>query len=793
MSLFVEQTVSLNSRCAHCGTQFIPSSWQSFCCAGCEFVYGLIHGHGLDRFYKIRDSDPLSCPVPVTSFKTPYEFCEESLFLNKASSDGLWLRFYIEGLNCTACLWLLEQLPQFCGDAVQSKIDMSTSTITVKRQPNGSFAKIAATLAQLGYSIHLLSENESTEQLQTRERRMDLVRIGIAAAATGNIMILAVSNYAGAKGVLATQFHWLTAALALPVLTFCAWPFYKNVFVALRTRHLNIDVPIVVAILAGIVASFWGLVQSQPTVYFDSLAMLILLLLSSRFLLKGIQNSQLRASNLENELLLTSVEKIEKNGHISTVSSAALVEGDRIRVGIGRMIPVDGNVVSGNGVINTSVLTGESEPISIFSGHFVEAGSENLMGNWDLVVKNSPNKTRLAQILRDTERASQQKSEFVRGADHVAKWFVTIVFLLATGLLTYFWSINLQEGISRTLALIIVTCPCVFGMAIPLSMSLAIRKSALNGIVVKSADVFEKIWNTRAVFFDKTGTLTTGQMSVLKVNCDNPAYLEIAFGLEKNQSHPVAQTISKYLSKLGVEAKTPEKIAMIKSGGVCGEISGRRYSLKPRTVSVSSTVESLIRSSYGLFEEDELVATFELGDEVREDAPSVLSWVRRQKFLSELVSGDRRHVAEKCAKAVGFKQEETHFEMSPEQKSELIKKFGEGVVMIGDGANDAMALATADVGIAVCGSLDVSLRAADVYLTKKNLLAIPQLFRIAHMTKKAIYRNLIFSGAFNLLSGYLAMSGMMKPLWAAVLMPISSVTILLSALWTGAQLAKGEK
>ena len=232
---------------------------------------------------------------------------------------------------------------------------------------------------------------------------------------------------------------------------------------------------------------------------------------------------------------------------------------------------------------------------------------------------------------------------------------------------------------------------------------------------------------------------------------------------------------------------------MIKSGGVCGEISGRRYSLKPRTVSVSSTVESLIRSSYGLFEEDELVATFELGDEVREDAPSVLSWVRRQKFLSELVSGDRRHVAEKCAKAVGFKQEETHFEMSPEQKSELIKKFGEGVVMIGDGANDAMALATADVGIAVCGSLDVSLRAADVYLTKKNLLAIPQLFRIAHMTKKAIYRNLIFSGAFNLLSGYLAMSGMMKPLWAAVLMPISSVTILLSALWTGAQLAKGEK
>ncbi len=780
--------------CIHCGTKLSPEMSSNFCCAGCEFVYGLIQSESLGNYYKLREANPPTCPVPAQSSSSNYDFCDQTEFIAQASADGLKMCFYLEGMNCTACVWLLEKLPSYCSDAVHAQINMGESTIQVTRTPNGSFATIARTLNRFGYRPHPLRESETAQLLQKKENRKDLIRIGVAAACTGNIMIFAVSLYGGATGTLGDQFRWLSAGLALPVLTYCAWPFYRNTFSSFTSRQLNLDVPIVAALVSGIIFSIWGLFSAGQTVYFDSLSMLVFLLLSSRFVLKGVQHRQLQATHLEDELLLSSVFKLNSQGIFENVSSLTLIEGDLLRIDEGMVIPVDGLVETGKGMINTAVMSGESEPIAVAVGSKVEAGSQNLTGSWTLRVQKTPAQTRLAQILRDTERSAQAKSKFVYFSDRVSAWFIGIVFFIAALVVLWHLGSAPQEGIARALALVIVTCPCVFGIAIPLSMSSAIRGAARRGIIIKNNDAIERLWKTKTLFFDKTGTLTTGEMTVLDIQKtqaakDNPKALSFVLGLEKNQTHPVARALTKYLRQLGVSEMAIENPTLMPMGGMSALIEGAVYSIVPLAENLSQFSKSqnlsIIQSCYGLFKDQELLVKFQLGDQPRAEALPLLSWARSHGLATRMISGDKAHVANVCGRILGFKTCDILSQVSPEEKAKALDLCKEGTAMIGDGANDAAALASADVGIAVCGSLDVSLRAADVYLTRPDLNSISILFEISRRTKFAIYRNLIFSASFNLISGSLAVAGLMTPLWAAVLMPLSSLTVLLSALWTG--------
>jgi heavy metal translocating P-type ATPase len=792
---------SCESSCEHCGTLFAAAASERFCCVGCEFVFGLIQSKGLDHYYEIRAANPPTCPLPILSSlpdstSSAYAFCDDAEFIEKYSPDGLRLRFYLDGMSCTACLWLLEKLPVFCADAESARVNMSTSTIEVRRNSGASFAAIARALHRIGYRPHPLSETETSAELQRRERRKDLIRLGAAGVLTGNIMILAVSLYGGAVGELAEQFRWLSALLALPVLTYCAWPFYKNAIAGLRSRYLNLDVPIVVAVWAGIVMSVWELFNGHGAVYFDSLSMLVFLLLASRYILKGVQIRQMQTTHLQDEIFLGTVHRQNPDGTTEAVSSLALAPGDLIRISGEVLVPVDGAVVAGAGLIDTAVMTGESTPVEVVLGSLVEAGSQSLSGVWTLAVTKTPAQTRLAQILRDTEVSSQSKSLFVHFSDRISTWFITVVLILAAALVLIFWSSDLHEGLSRALALVIVTCPCVFGMAIPLSMSLAIRSAARQGIVVKNADAIEKLWKVKSFFLDKTGTLTTGKMKLLKTDSKSPRDLQIALGLEMGQSHPVARALTQGLRAMGVESLPVEGIQAVAFGGLSGRFEGATYTLRsaaPEGMTTSTTSLEL-KTSYALFRNDELRASFQLDDEIRSDAAAFLAWARKARFSTEMLSGDRDEVVARCGRILGFAKADIHSRISPEIKAALVHGSATPAAMIGDGANDAAALASATVGIAVCGSLDVSLRAADVYLTRPRLALIRSLFELAELTRGAIYRNLVFSVSFNLVAGFLALSGRMTPLWAAVLMPVSSLTVLFSSLWTGRQLFKtGEK
>ncbi len=690
------------------------------------------------------------------------------------------MSFYLEGLNCTACLWLLEKTPELCTDCESIQIRMSDSTVQVVRKAGGSFSKIAQHFDRFGYTPHVVKQgSKEALGLKDKENRRDLIRIGIAGASTGNIMILAVSLYAGASGEMASQFRWLSSLIALPVLTYCAWPFYKSTFSSLRNWRLNIDVPIVAALVSGIIISVWGLATNAETLFFDSLSTLVFLLLSSRFLLKKIQQSHLDTSNLTSHLLLSRADRRTESGDFQTVSSLALKKGDVIRISDSSLVCADGEVIEGKGVIDTSTLTGESIPHWVKFGDYVFAGTKALSGTWLLKVDHSAPQSRLAKILDDVQRSVQMKPKVVQLADQAAQWFVVVVFALAAA--TFLWFISTPlDGASRALALIIVTCPCVFGMAIPLSQSLAIKKAAESGIIIKDGNTIEKLTRVSSIYFDKTGTLTSGNIEVTKVNVtlENQKHLKAAAALEQNQLHPIGRAISKYLGRSGSLAA--QNVRLLSEGGISGEVEGVAYSIVPSQLLDSAKGE--IKMRYSLLCGDIDVAQFELGDKIRNESKDLVSWLTKRNLKTRILSGDRSEVALSCARELGLNSTDVISQASPERKSEILKSSKEFSAMVGDGANDAAALASSAVGIAVSGSLDVSLRAADVYLTRNNLSEIKTLFSIAHQTKSVMNRNLIFSLCFNLVAGALAVTGQMTPLWAAIFMPLSSLTVLVSSL-----------
>lgn len=784
--------------CRHCQSEISSPAVQSisrtgsrtgpgvplFCCAGCEAVHGILEKHGLTSFYQLRDANPPICAVPmqvaIEDMHRDYRAYDEPGFLKAASSDGNRVRFFLEGMSCSACVWLLEKLPDFCTDVISARVNMAASTIEVVRRPGGSFSFIATTLNQLGYKPHALKTDESTIRLQTRERRYDLIRIGISAALTGNIMIMAVSLYGGATGELAWLFQIVAACLSVPVLSYGAWPFYRSALASLRLRRLNIDVPIALAILVGVLTSVVSLARGGTDLYFDSLSMLVFLLLSSRFLLKSIQDTNLQATHLEDDLLVGTVEKEVRSGVWAETSASVLQIGDRVKIQVGSLVPIDGLVDSGFAKVNAAVLTGESANLNVSVGDVVEAGCRYVSGDSVLRVLKTPRQTRLAGILKETERLAETKSKFVHLSDLGAQYFIAIVFMLATGVVLFFFKANPAEGISRALALIIVTCPCVFGIAIPLSMAMAIRKAARRGVIIKSADAIEKLWSAQKVFFDKTATLTTGKMTVVRSCYSKQSDLGILRGLEQDQLHPIAQSLTRYATTEGAAAVQFQSIEKLATGGVSGFIDGFTYKVRPLP-------GSGINANFGLFQNERIIADFEVGDEIRPETFRVLTWLRKAGLETHILSGDRKPIVDQCAAKLGFSQTETRAQMTPEEKAKVIIASGSNSVMIGDGANDASAFAAASVGIAVHGSLDVSLRAADMYLTQPNLESIPALFQIARSAKSAIYRNLAFSASFNIAAGALAIMGEMTPLWAAVLMPLSSLTVLLSALFSSRQ------
>lgn len=772
--------------CSHCNEAApIPISIPEnpamvFCCQGCLTVYNIIHQKGLDAYYTIKqESGIFRRRAPVESVDGYFSYIDDPAFLSeytyKNGHGERVMEFYLEGVHCLACLWLIEKIGETIPGILNIKLEMNRSVAIVTGASEARFGQVALEFNHLGYRPHPLKRNQESLERKKKEERAMLTRIGIAGASSGNIMLYAVSLYGGATtSEFIHLFHSLTVFFAFPVLVYCSYPFYKNAWQALKNKTVNIDVPISLALIVGGIAGYTHYFQGIELNYFDSLTALVFLLLLSRYFLmkiqeKGLSTNDLQFSHLSESALKASTEAMDD---FTPIHIENIKPGDRLKIAAGETIPADGRVLRGSSTVNNSLLTGESQPVDITIGSEIYSGAMNLNSEIIIEVDKTRDDTKLGKILKTVEQGWSLKSPVAQLTNKIAKIFVIVVCVLSAVL--FLWLLptkGLEAAFAAAITLLIVTCPCALAIAVPLSFYRSLSRAATNGLIIKSDEAIEKLAKVKNVFLDKTGTITYGKMQVdsFQINSQTSAedIYNIIYSLEQGSQHPVAKALLNFLAK-GNRELTMLKLENYRETlgrGVEATIDGSQYQIVHQKV----------------YKNGRVIAEFTLSDALREDSAKIIRELKDMGLKVHVLSGDKTEIVQKISMQAGLNHQEIFGDLSPEDKAQLIKSK-EATIMVGDGANDAIAFKHADIGVAVLGAMDISLKACDVYLTAPGLAPLRDLIILSQETMKVIKRNLVLSLLYNSLSVVATFLGIISPLVAAIIMPVSSLTVAVSTL-----------
>jgi Cu2+-exporting ATPase len=623
-----------------------------------------------------------------------------------------------------------------------------------------------------------------------------LIRIAVAGALAGNVMLLAFALYGGHfHGIDDTYrraFRWLSMLLTVPAVAWCALPFLRGAFGAFRTRTLHMDLPIAIGIAAGFIQGSLNTIFDRGEIYFESVTALIFFLLAGRF----VQTSQQRAAANASELLFslspTTARRLA-DGAVEEVPVEALVSGDRVEVRSGETVPADGLVVDGRSNLDRSLLTGESRPEPIRPGSPIHAGTLNITAPIVLQVETTGEATRVGRLMGLVEESARRKAPTILLADRLSGWFVAAVVVLAAATFVYWLPRQPDEAVEHAVALLIVSCPCALGLATPLAVSAALAAAARRGLLVKNGEALEVLARQGIMVLDKTGTMTEGQMRLLSWYGEDELK-PVVRAIEEGSNHPVAVALVEALpSRPGL--KTHEVVTT--SSGVTARVNHHAYAVGSLEFVRSATGRELPKTLEAVAEQAATAGSTPvvvavdgrpaavacLGDPLRGDAPDFIRQVDRLGWQPRLLSGDHAKVVATVADQAGIAQHRARGGVSPEGKVEAVRAalLEDQVVMVGDGVNDAAALAAATVGIGVHGGAEAALAAADIFVQRPGLAPLLELISGARRTVTVIRRNFAFSLTYNVIAAATAMSGHMSPILAAILMPLSSITVVVSS------------
>jgi Cu2+-exporting ATPase len=804
--------------CDHCGLCVPQSLLQAdavhqFCCSGCQMAFQTIHGCGLAEYYEVLDRFANNQAIPATGKGSAYASYDTEVFLSRHSTDlagGLKsIQLRLEGVHCAACIWLIERLPTIVTGVIKAQLSLTSSRLDLAWDPQQvSLAQVATALDQLGYAPHPSKDVTSREVRQKAERGR-LIHMAIAGALAGNNMLISLALYAGIFNGIEPHFQelfrWLSLGIGWLSLTWPGRIFFRSAWASLRARTTSLDQPIALALAVGGLAGTINVVLGRGEVFFDSLSVLVFLLLVGRF----VQARQQRWAEDSIGLLSAMTPdscRVLREGSLSEETVESLAIGDEVEVRAGELFPADGEVTLGNSTVDRSLLTGESLAHPAEIGDTVFAGSQNISDTLRVRVTSVGLESRVGKILQLIDEGVQSKPPVVQFADRVAgKFVVAVAFLATVNLLSWALFVSVPLAVDATVSLLIVACPCALGLATPLTMALAIGRCARRGVLVKSADVIERMASVRdgdaqpsgRLLLDKTGTLTLGKMTAIRWHGD-PILPSYVAALEADSNHPIAtalaQTHPKEETPLPLISDREEK----HGHGVKGQCDLGKVSVGSAAWMLMDGIEyplefsEIVRQGDSLgftnvliTVNDSVRAVVWLSDTIQLDVATSLGQICQEGWLPEIVSGDGAGAVNFVAHSLGISPEHAFAEMTPEAKLEYVRKTqaakqsaNDVVVMVGDGVNDAAALAAADVGIAVHGGAEASLAAADVYTRASGIGGIVDLVRLSRRAMGVIRLNLGISLTYNFLAIALAASGSVTPLVAAILMPISSATVL---------------
>jgi Cu2+-exporting ATPase len=754
-----------------------------------------VQGLGLNSYYQRRCLDPDVKPLRPEDDEGSTDL---SAHVVADPSGEKTLHLMVEGVHCAACVWLIETILARQPGVRQARMNMTTRRLVLRWGPdaNGTTAEanhLVEPITLIGYRLVPYDPSALGEATKRHEREL-LRGMAVAGFAAGNIMLLSVSIWAGVDMGERTRelFHWLSALIAFPTIAYTIRPFARSAFAALRHGRTNMDVPITIGVLLAALMSLWETITAGPHAYFDASVSLLFFLLIGRYLDSRARGQARSAAEHLLALGAKAVTVLRDDGQRVTLPPRQVDRGMTVLVAAGERIGVDGVVSSGQSDLDTSLITGETVPSPVTVGGKVFAGTLNLSAPLRLTVTAVGEGTLLAEIVRMMEVAEQGRASYVALADRVARYYAPVVHLAA--FLTFLgWlfltSAPWQDALLIAISVLIITCPCAVALAVPVVQVIASGRLLRRGILLKSPTALERLISIDTVVFDKTGTLTLGAPT-LQPSQGSHAWSETdlkrAAGLAASSRHPLARALSaacvapvlegvEEVPGCGMRWTGPEGDVRLGSAVFCG-ISDQE---SPATQS---------GPEMWLAQPQRPAVRFTFADSLRPDAAAVIAALQRKGLTVELLSGDRTPVVETVAKAVGISQWTAL--ASPADKCarlEALHRQGHNVLMVGDGLNDAPALAAAAVSASPSTAVDVSQTAADVVFQGDRLGPLLEVLDVARGGDRLVKENFALAFAYNAVTIPMAVMGMVTPLIASIAMSTSSVLVIVNAL----RLAKG--
>jgi len=687
----------------------------------------------------------------------------------------------VPGLHCAGCISKVERGLAGLPGLRSARVNLTLRRVVAEGDSRLDAATLVAALERLGYEAMPLDAAALAPDATQAESRDLLMRVGVSGFAMMNVMLLSVAVWSGAEAATRDMLHWVSAAIALPAIAFSAQPFFRNAWSALRVRRLNMDVPIALAILLTIALSLYETSKSGHHAYFDAAIALTFFLLAGRWLDHRTRASARSAARELTALEVPVARRIE-GGRAVEVPVARLRPGDLVQVRPGSRVPADGMVETGESEIDRALITGESLPAFAGPGTALATGEVNLTGVLTMRVTAAGAESSLSRMAGLVALAEMSRNRYTSLADKAAALYAPFVHILSglAFLVWFAWSGDLRLSTNIAVAILIITCPCALGLAVPAVTTAASARLFRKGILLKSGTALERLAETDVVVFDKTGTLTMGAPELAGDGAYRDEDLALAMALAGGSSHPLARALEEAARRRGVVPARVEGLREVPGYGI--EAMGPQGMVRlgrPDWVGA----EAPGQTATCLRRADGSTVTFGFMDSDRPGAGELVSVLLGQGLEVHLLSGDAEAPVRDFASRHGIAQARAR--MRPEDKLahvEALAAAGHRVLMVGDGLNDTAALARAHVSISPASALDAARVASDIVLLGRDISVIAGALVTARSARRRIKENFALSTAYNVLAVPFAFFGYVTPLIAALAMSLSSVTVTLNAL-----------
>jgi len=819
--------------CFHCGLPAkgaaaclgeIQGKQHHFCCSGCLSVCQVIHEAGLDNFYqrlKKRESTltpPPDAPTDIDQYDLPEVQAE---FVQSLADGSCKTQLMVEGIHCAACVWLIEKALMGMDGIIQAEVNLVHHRLSLHWQPEKlALAQIMQRLTALGYAAVPFNADHVEGHARQQNRKL-LFRLGFAGFGAMNIMWISIALYAGSFSGINDEFrhffHWISFAIATPVLFYSGGSILFSAWQGLRQGKLGMDLPIAIGALTTYSYSAWQTWDGGQHVYFDTVVTFLFVILIGRYLEALARRNASSATLRLLELQPRMATRITEHGE-ERIAVRKLHAGDYVRIRPGDKIPADGLVIEGQSHVDESMLTGESKPIHKTIDCKLIAGTVNGESPLAMQVEKTGSETMLSRIIHLVESAQGSKAPIQNLADRIAPYFVATTLSLACLTFLYWFRMDVNTALLAATAVLIITCPCALSLATPMAIAVGTGLAAKRGVLIRNGKALEKLSDISHVVMDKTGTLTEGNMTVTNILFAEHAdhVLQLAGSIERYDSHPIAKAIC--LSQESKELRFFEArdLQVISGMGVQGIVQtpqadyelliGNKRLMQQHSIPLSQQhldackhIEDDMGLAVFVANKGKLLGLLQLEDKLREGAYKLISKLAESGLSMSVLTGDSvaaaNYLEQRLSKNMLIP---IHViaEILPEDKADEISRLqrqGEHVLMVGDGINDAPALAQADISIAMGGGTDVSMECSDIVLMNSELQKIPWALALGKRTLKSIRQNLTFSLAYNIILVPAAMMAWITPIFAALAMPLSSLIVIANAILIRKHMSENKK